>query len=645
MAKKKRKSKSWGFAPDTQAIDKCLQEFDRYIAKKQWLKAEKILEELEQRFPEKKEVFECWLTLAYEQGDWNTYQEKATEYSLKHPDEPDAYLALSSICMQNTYPLLALEALQTFDEKFPNHPEIPEVNKKIEAIQTIVPELLQNYDLEEQQALEIARLNERGRFLLESNQYSEADKIFTNLINLAPKFPPALNNLSLIRGITGNITEAIALTQQVLEFDPNNFQALGNLVRFYVLSTETQLAEKYLNKLKALDNEELEIWIKKAESLALFGDWSGLVELGKEAESSEMSKDLNALFWHCIAVGYANSEQKTKARQLWQKSLKIQPSFEYAQQNLDNIKRPIAEQDTPWAFGINEWLSSQVKEDIRQIALDSENEDENKSQLMANKIIKQNPQIINLFPILLKRGSPLDKQFAIYLATCTQKPELIEALKEFAFGQEGTDKERLEVAQKLNQEGLIPSGNVKMWIQGEETEILLMAMEINDEPTVIHSKKVKELGERAVMCLRMEDPETAESILMKALKLEPSAPDLEFNLSNAYILQGREKEAYDLLEKINKENPDYGFATLSLARHHIKNEELEKAEEIIKPLLNKKKFNRQEFCLLCETQIELADQQKNREAALSWLNMWKQLADEDDPNLSYWCNRLEKKSS
>jgi tetratricopeptide (TPR) repeat protein len=231
------------------------------------------------------------------------------------------------------------------------------------------------------------------------------------------------------------------------------------------------------------------------------------------------------------------------------------------------------------------------------------------------------------------------------LATVTKKPELVAALKEFAFGQEGNDQERLEVAQKLNQQGLIPSGNVKMWIKGEETEILLMAMEINDEPTVIHSKKVQKLAESAVTFLKMQEAEFAESILLEALKLEPSAPDLQFNLTNAYLLQDREEEAYTLLGKIHEEHPDYTFATMSLARHYLKNGELDKAEEIIKPLLYKSKFNRQEFCLLCETHIQLAEKQKNREGALSWLNMWKQLGDEDDSNLDYWCDRLENKSS
>ncbi|MDJ0650541.1 MAG: tetratricopeptide repeat protein [Xenococcaceae cyanobacterium MO_188.B19] len=645
MAKRKARKKAWGFGSDSQTLNKCLQEFDKYIVKNKWSKAQKIVEELEQRFSSKKEVLECWLTLAYAQNDWTTYQQKATEYTLKHPDEPDAYLTLSSVCLKNTYPLLALEALEKFCQKFPNHAKIPEAKQTIEEIQAIVPELLKDYDLEGQQALEVGRLSEQGRFLFESNQYTDASKILKELISLAPKFPPAFNNLSLIRCFEGDLTEAIALAQQVLEYDQNNFQALGNLVRFYLLSGKTELAEQYLNDLKALDNIISDVWLKKAESLSLFGDWPGLVELEKEAEASDVSEDLTAVFWHCIAVAHANLEQEKKARQLWQKSLKITPTFEYARQNLDNIKLPVGERDTPWAFEITEWFSSKIREDITQMVSDSEIKNDNQSQSIAKRIIKKNPHILPLIPILLKRGSPSGRKFAIYMATLTKKPELVAALKEFAFGRDGSDQERIEVAQQLNQEGLIPSGNIKMWVKGEHTELLLMGMEINDEPTVTHSQKVGKLGQRAVLCLKMGDSEEAESILLEALKLEPSAPDLKFNLANSYMLQDRVEEAYDLLHKIHKEHPDYTFAAISLANHYIHNKELEKAEEILKPLLRKKQFNYQEFCKLCETHIQLAVKKKTPEAAFSWLNMWKQLADEDDPDLDYWCNRLEKKSS
>ncbi len=155
--------------------------------------------------------------MAYAKADWTTYQQKATEYTLKYPDEPDVYLTLASVCLQNTYPLLALEALQNFCEKFPDHPEIPEARQNIEKIQTMVPELLKDYGLEGQQAIEIGILSERGRFLFESNQYTEASKILEELIDLAPKFPPAFNNLSLIRCFEGDLRAAISLARNYLD--------------------------------------------------------------------------------------------------------------------------------------------------------------------------------------------------------------------------------------------------------------------------------------------------------------------------------------------------------------------------------------------------------------------------------------------
>ena len=245
MARKKIRKKTWGFGSDSQTLDQFLKEFEKYIATNQWSKAQETLEQLEKRFPSKKQVSECWLALAYAKGDWQTYQQKATEYIRKHPDEPDAYLNLSAVCLENTYPLLALETLQSFCQKFPKHPGISEANQEIETIQTTVPELLKDYKLEGQEALEIGALSERGRFLFESNQYPEASKIFEELIDLAPKFSPGFNNLSLIRCFEGDLAEAIALAKKSLECNHNNFQALGNLVRFYVLSGKTKLAQQH----------------------------------------------------------------------------------------------------------------------------------------------------------------------------------------------------------------------------------------------------------------------------------------------------------------------------------------------------------------------------------------------------------------
>ena len=214
MAKKKTKKKGWGFSSSSQSLNECLKQFDKYIVNQQWLKAKQKLEELEQRFPPNKEIFKCWLTLADEQGDQKTYQQKAEEFTLKCPDEADAYLAFIGACIENTYPLLALQTLETFCAKFPHDPNISEANKTRTEIKTFIPELLKDFDLPEERALELGTLNEKGRFLVEMGQSNQARQLFEDLLQLAPNLSPALNNLSLILCSQGELREAIALAMK-----------------------------------------------------------------------------------------------------------------------------------------------------------------------------------------------------------------------------------------------------------------------------------------------------------------------------------------------------------------------------------------------------------------------------------------------
>jgi predicted Zn-dependent protease len=650
MTKKNIKSRGWGFSssPSSSSIslNEYLKQIDKYIDKKQWSNAKKKLEKLEQHFPENKKVLQYWLTLTSEKGDWNTHQQKAEEFTLKYPDDPDGYLFLSNVLMKNTYPLLALQTLQDFCNKFPDHPHINDFRKDSADIESILPSLLKDLKLQGEEALKIGRLMERSKFLVDSGKLDESRGILENLIKLAPNFCPAFNNLSQILCSEGNLTEAIDLAQKVLEQDPDNFQALGNLVRYYVLSGKTESAKEKLEKLKALKNDDeiVDIWLKKAEALSWFGDYIGLVELGKEAELSEVSKYLNAAFWHWIAVAHCNLGQETKARQLWKKSLAISSDFEYALNNLENCNLTPEQRNTAWAFELRDWIPFQFLKDLLEIVSNNDNNPKKQKSIL-REINENYPHIISLIPILLRRGSPNARQLALNICSLSESPELISLLKDFASSQEGMDKNRIEVAQYLNQKELIPSGAFKIWLKGEKTEILLMAMELHDKPTVNHSKKVMTMKQRATIALKQGEAKKAESILLEALKLAPSAPDLQFNLAGAYLLQKREKESHELLKEIHQKHPNYAFATLALAKLHLDNQETDKAEELIKPLLMKKEFNYMEYCKLCEVQIELAINKKSLEGANAWLKIWKQIADEDDPSLNYWSNYLDKKSS
>jgi tetratricopeptide (TPR) repeat protein len=233
---------------------------------------------------------------------------------------------------------------------------------------------------------------------------------------------------------------------------------------------------------------------------------------------------------------------------------------------------------------------------------------------------------------------------ALRLSMDLKTPELLAALKAFALGNRGPDRLRLEAAQVASQEGLMPSGMVKMWNQGEQKELLLMAMEISERPSVTHSKPVRQLAGEGILALKAGAAQKAESLFQEALALEPDSPDIKFNLVSTYQLQGRGEEARALLTKIHQDYPDYAFAPILLARQHLQKKEVEAAQKLLDPLLQRQHFHFQEFSQFCEAEIELSLAKKLPEAARTWLGMWERVAP-DDAALSYWQKRLADKKS
>ncbi len=654
MARKKsqknnRNKKGWGFGAKSQSIETYLQKFARHIGKEEWSKARDLIEIIEEHFPTSPERFQSWLVLAKERRDWVLYQQKAIEYTQNYPDKPQAYLTLSLGCKQNDHLISAIDALQTFCQKFPEHHEFSNAQQEISELKIIATEVLEhhleNNQLTEEELFERVKLNEQGRFWMDSHEYEKAIFTFQELINMAVDFAPAYNNLSLVYSLQGKLSEAIALQKKVLAFEPENFQALGNLVRFHVLLADQKTADKYLQQLKQIKLEILECRDKKAEALAMFGDWQGLVDLHKEVETAQVSpKDLSGLFWHCVAVGYANLGKQAKARELWYQCLDVSPTFTYAQDNLENLRISLDKQHNPWAFTENEWLSQSVREDIRQLASQAQDDDsEDQAILFAEQILEKHPEFITLAPIFLRRGNPPLREIIIGIATLTKKPELVEIVKDYAFGKDGYDRDRIEAVQSLNRAGIIPSGSTIVWQHNQQQEIMLMGIELTDEPTVPNCSKVKKLLPQAVEALRDDDGKKAEEILQKALQIEPSAPNILFNLANSYVVQEQEDRAIELIKKIRAEHPDYYFATLWLANYNLEHDGLEEAEKLIKTIYQATKLHFQEFALFCEVNIKLAVEKEQQEGALTWLNMWESIGDEHNPRFQYWSKLLKLK--
>ncbi len=632
MAKRKKRSKpAGGFVTNTQALKSGITRVERFLAQQQWQKAEDLLRELEERFPNRQEVLSARVNFCYQLGDIKAYEKAAEKLLAVDPKNKDAMLGLAGAYMNNTRPLMAMGAFQEFLKVYPNDERAKEVKQTVFTIENTLDKLIKEMGLSGENGRSLALLHEQAMSALEGGELQKARQLEEQILLSKPDFAPANNNISLSYWAENNTPKAIETAQNVLDKDPDNFHALSNLGRFLVLNGQMEEALQVGEKLKLVEHESEDLPIKQAEALSYLGDNSGVIAIYENTDP----KNYIPLLQHLAAVAYVNQGEAKKAVQIWQEILQESPGYELAQQNLANHKKLPSQRHPAWAFPVTNWITSAMVTELLELFQQKDKTDSDKAQVYLQK----HPELVKLIPILLERGDPSARQFVLYLASMAKTPEILEILKDFALSDKGPDSMRQEAAQLASEAGLIPAGEVRMWLQGSWQEVLLLGMEIHDEPTQNHGSKVnKALGE-AITCLKADEFKEAESILKECLEKEPNAADLMFNLSVAYEQQGREKEALDLVEQIIEQHPDYAFARIDLARRHMKEKDYDAAGKLLKSMLQWKSFHYQEFSLYCQTQIEFFLAQNEKGSARSWLGMWQRV-EPDHPNIPYWQQKL-----
>jgi tetratricopeptide (TPR) repeat protein len=260
----------------------------------------------------------------------------------------------------------------------------------------------------------------------------------------------------------------------------------------------------------------------------------------------------------------------------------------------------------------------------------------------ARRYLKLHPELLTLAPLLLERGDPQGRQFAVELAMLAETPELLAALRDFALSRHGPDELRHRAAQIATQAGLLPSGPVRMWLRGAWSEVIMIGFEIYDEPTGDHSPEVRDWLQQAADIMD-ESPRQAEQLYKQALEMEPDSPDILNNLAAAYDRQDRKAEVEALIRQVYHDYPDYFFGIIGMANLHTRRGETNQAEALLRPLFNRQRLHLSEFAALCTAHIQLYLARKMPEAVQTWLDMWARL-DPDNPNLHYWRRQARVRS-
>jgi len=584
--------------------------------------AGEILHELEAKYREN--PFLLKIAYIYYSDMQNYYALEPVCRSLYAMDkrDPDIALATATAYMMNNRIGIARKIFVDFLRRCPDHEDSPHIRQTVEKVESDLRKEADPNITDAQLFDELILLHDEIRYALDHHLHHQGRRLAEQLLTKYPAFTPAINNLAQIYYMEGNISKAIQICEQAIATSPENIHALANYARMlFIAGRETEITE-ITGRLKKSETPAADKWTKIAETLGFIGDDDGLLDLYSRVKEEKQLSDeyISPFFYHLVAVAYANRGDEKEAKALWNKALQLDPDFEFALENLEDIKLPNHERNGAWAYTTQYWFPALGQE--IGIALGSSGKHAEKS---VKNFINNHSEIIHLAPTLYQRGDPSTRQFLIGITGITENKELLAATKEFALGQQGSDKLRLEAAQMLSRNKSLPNGSVRMWIEEEWRELLMLGFEINGEPRINMPKAAMDIYFQSHEALKNEDSAKAQQILEDGIKTYPNSPSLLNNLAASYQMQGNLDKAEKILDEIAVRFPDYLFGIVAKARVEIKNKNYGGAQELISRAMQRDSFHFSEFEFLCAAQIDLLLLEGHADSAEQWLGLWEKM--------------------
>ena len=609
-----------GPTPPRQLTDG-IEDIHSYMAKGDYASAGGILQRLEERYREHPVLISVAYNYYLDTQNMRELERVCVALQALQRNDPDIALSLARAHLANNRQGLGRKTLLNFLRRWPNHEAAEETKTMIEEIErSIVLDAVPGVS-EKDLLDELSILHDEVRYALEHQLFSQGRKQAERLLKKYPTFAPALNNLSQIYYLEGNMPRSLELCNKVLEIAADNIHALSNLTRLLcVLGKETE-ARQMAERLKSSNARAADKYIKIMEALGFLGDDEETIRVYKQAkEANELEGALFApICHHLAAVAYANQGNEHKAKALWKEALEMDADFDLARGNLDDLKLPRHERNGAWAYPVEYWLPYFQSEIKAMAGIDSKRIIKSFEQFIA-----RHPEIIRIAPALYQRGDRFARESLIKMTAISEDKLLLEATTAFALGQKGADELRIQAAQVASSRHCIPAGNTRMWINGEWREIMMLGFQLSGDAKAQMPKDVEDVYKKSAQALYDEDGAKAAGILEEAVRRFPDNAPLFNNLAVAYEMQGKTEQAEKMIDEMAEKFPDYFFGIVARARRAMRAKDYALAHTLLETAMRRETLHFSEFESLCAINVELAEEEDAPDTARQWLDMWEQ---------------------
>ncbi len=642
MAKKKKKPDPHRARLANRKLAEGLERAKSLMARSRWAEAAQLLRELDQTYPQRQEVLRAMLHVARSLEDPFLLQYSCERLALLCPHDPLLPLQLIVAYAKSDWRALALTLARRLLAEHPAPARAHDIPTLLATLEPLVQEEMTRLGLDGADGLECLLLHDRIRALLSQQRFAKAHELAQELIQRRPHFSPAYNNGAEACYHDGKIGQALDLTQRLLAFAPDNDFARANLVRYLCAAGKVEEAQREAEQLKAVPLVGKDQAVKHAEALAWLGNDAGMLALFAQSQAlPEAPPETEALLYHLAAVAAFRQGREEEAHDHWRSALRLQPHFPVVQGNLDDLKRPIRKRNAPWSYAFTYYVPLKLIDGL-MARMDTVRgkDDEAALDREARRFVEAHPLLEGIVPILLDRGDGPGRELAVRLAGMCRTPAMLQAARDFALSQRGPDELRMLALQLAEEAGLLPPGPHRVWAEGAWREVALQRFELHGEPVPqTHAPGVDELLTTGIHALHANDPEKAERVLRQALAIDPSDPVVLNNLAVACAQLGRDDESETLSLLLHQQHPDYLFGRTALASLAAERGELERARQLLEPLLKRTRMHFGEFAALCTAQLHLALAEGNRDHAEQVLAMWRQ-AIPDHPALAMFEERV-----
>lgn len=167
---------------------------------------------------------------------------------------------------------------------------------------------------------------EKAREFLEAGNFQKAIEVLKEMIEEYQDYWSAYNNLALAYFYLGQIDEAYATLEEVLEKSPGNLHALCNLLVFHHYQQHEEKLEELVETLSKIRPMFMEQRFKLGATFALIGKYSLAFKWLKQLQKQGFEGDSSYYFWLATSAYHLGYEQT--AKKAWIKVVEINPEKE-----------------------------------------------------------------------------------------------------------------------------------------------------------------------------------------------------------------------------------------------------------------------------------------------------------------------------